>query len=198
MSVLLAAAVGGTYLVTPEIFSAAQTETVAVTDAKAPASTKKKAKKKAKKKGSAFDGVQLVTSTDWADATAKRDALSAQIISGMGDATASDAQKFVKSEANRTLLAQWVVAQAEVEAMAEAEKRAADAAANLKKLQDELAQKKADIPEGVKPTARQAWDIKQLENKIKRAEVVVNTPQTMAARAASCVRIFFIIVFTEG
>lgn len=180
MSVLLAAAVGGTYLVTPEIFSAAQTETVAVTDAKAPASTKKKAKKKAKKKGSAFDGVQLVTSTDWADATAKRDALSAQIISGMGDATASDAQKFVKSEANRTLLAQWVVAQAEVEAMAEAEKRAADAAANLKKLQDELAQKKADIPEGVKPTARQAWDIKQLENKIKRAEVVVNTPQTMA------------------
>ena len=180
MSVLLAAAVGGTYLVTPEIFSAAQTETVAVTDAKAPASTKKKTKKKAKKKGSAFDGVPLVTSTDWADATAKRDALSAQIISGMGDATASDAQKFVKSEANRSLLAQWVVAQAEVDAMAEGEKRKSDAAANLKKLQDELTNKKAEIPEGSKPSARQAWDIQQLENKIKRAEAVAKTPQTMA------------------
>lgn len=184
MSVLLTAAVGGAYLVNHEIFRAAQIETVAVTDAMAPASSKKKsakkANKKAAKKGSAFDGVQLVTATDWADATAMRDALAAQIISGMGDASSSAAKDYVKSEANRALLAQWVVAQAEVEAMAEAEKRSADASANLKKLQDELDKKKAEVAEGNKPSSRQAWDIKQLENKIKRSEVVANTPQTMA------------------
>ncbi|MBR4309571.1 MAG: discoidin domain-containing protein, partial [Akkermansia sp.] len=44
----------------------------------------------------------------------------------------------------------------------------------------ELTNKKAEIPEGSKPSARQAWDIQQLENKIKRAEAVVKTPQTMA------------------
>lgn len=185
MALLLAGAVGGTYLVKPELFGASQTESQAVTDAKAPAPAKKKASKKAKKSGSAFDGMSLVTVTDWADTTAKRDALAEQILAEMGGANKAAAQAFVQDEKNRLLVAQWIVAQAEVEALAEAEKRAAAAADNLKKLQDQLAKKKAEVPEGMKPSARTAWDIQQLERKVAQAEVVHSTAQTIKDAAAS-------------
>ncbi|MBE6435442.1 MAG: hypothetical protein E7030_04485 [Akkermansiaceae bacterium] len=185
IAVLLAGAVGGTYLVKPELFGVSQDESHAVTDAKAPAPAKKKATKKAKKSGSAFEGMALITATDWADTVAKRDALSAEILAEMGGASTADAQRFVQNKDNLKLVAQWIVAQAEVEAMAEAEKRTADAEKNLKNLQEQLAKKKADIPEGCKASDRQQWDIKQLENRIKRAQVAYSTPQTIKDAVAS-------------
>ena len=185
IAVLLAGAVGGAYLVKPELFGVSQAESHAVTDAQAPAPAKKKATKKAKKSGSAFEGMALITATDWADTVAKRDALSAEILAEMGGASTADAQRFVQNKDNLKLVAQWIVAQAEVEAMAEAEKRTADAEKNLKNLQEQLAKKKAEIPEGCKASDRQQWDIKRLENRIKRAQVAYSTPQTINDAVAS-------------
>lgn len=185
IAVLLAGAVGGAYLVKPELFGVSQAESHAVTDAQAPAPAKKKASKKAKKSGSAFEGMSLITATDWADTVAKRDALSAEILAEIGGGSIADAQRFVQDKNNLKLVAQWIVAQAEVEAMAEAEKRTADAEKNLKNLQEQLAKKKAEIPEGCKASGRQKWDIAQLENKIKRAEVAYSTPQTIKDAVAS-------------
>lgn len=185
IAVLLAGAVGGAYLVKPELFGVSQAESHAVTDAQAPAPAKKKASKKAKKSGSAFEGMALITATDWADTVAKRDALSAEILAEMGGASTADAQRFVQNKDNLKLVAQWIVAQAEVEAMAEAEKRTADAEKNLKNLQEQLAKKKAEIPEGCKASDRQQWDIKRLENRIKRAQVAYSTPQTIKDAVAS-------------
>ncbi|MBR7110203.1 MAG: discoidin domain-containing protein [Akkermansia sp.] len=185
IAVLLAGAVGGTYLVKPELFGVSLAKSHAVTDAQAPAPDKKKASKKAKKSGSAFEGMSLITATDWADTVAKRDALSAEILAEIGGGSIADAQRFVQDKNNLKLVAQWIVAQAEVEAMAEAEQRTADAEKNLKNLQEQLAKKKAEIPEGCKASGRQKWDIAQLENKIKRAEVAYSTPQTIKDAVAS-------------
>lgn len=181
LSVLFASLAGGTYLVKPELFGASQTETHVVSDAMAPASSKKKAKKKkAKKRVSAFEGMQLVESSDWSDVTAKRDALSTAILAEMGGATAADAQKFVKSEKNRALMAQWIIAQAEVTAMAEAQKRADNRAKNLKNLQDQLEQKKSTVPEGMEPSPRLKWELSQLETKVKRAKAEAEAAFTIA------------------
>ena len=189
IALLLAGAAGGTYFVKPELYGAVQTESLAVTDAMAPAPSKKKAKskkkstkteaKEAKKGGSAFDGLTLVSKTDWANSTAKRDALSAAILKGMAGSGKADAQRFILDEKNKSLVAQWIVAQADVAAAAEQEKRHTDAQNNLKKLQDELARKKAEVPEGSKPSDRKVWEMQQLERKIARAEVVFSTATTI-------------------
>ena len=186
IALLLAGAAGSAYFVKPELYGAVQTESLAVTDAMAPARAKKKAKSKktstktaTKKSGSAFDSLTLVSSTEWADSTAKRDALAAAILKELAGDDKADAQRFIQDEKNKMLVAQWVVAQADVVAAGEQAKRESDAQANLKKLQDELAKKKAEVPEGCKPSDRKTWEIQQLEHKIARAEVVLATASTI-------------------
>lgn len=187
IALLLAGAVGATYLVKPELFGASQSESQAVTDAKAAAPSKKKAKKKkAKKKGSAFDGLELVSSSDWADATAKRDALTAAISELMGSAPKlADAQSFVQDKKNRMLLAQWIIAQAEVESAAENVKKSEEREANYKKLREQLDKELAAIPEGMKPSGKVAWNLKQLESKVERAQNEHSGAYTMAEAMVS-------------
>ena len=186
ITLLLAGAAGSAYFVKPELYGVVETESLAVTDAMAPARSKKKAKSKktstktaTKKSGSAFDSLTLVSSTEWADSTAKRDALAAAILKELAGDDKADAQRFIQDEKNKMLVAQWMVAQADVVAAGEQAKREADAQSNLKKLQDELAKKKAEVPEGCKPSARKTWEIQQLEHKIARAEVVLSTASTI-------------------
>lgn len=134
------------------------------------ASTTKKSSDKSARPG-AFEGMSLVSSSSWADATAKRDALAADILKAMGGTSVKEAEALAQDKEGRHLVAQWLVAQAEVTAMAEDAKRAADRAANYKKLQEELAKKLASVPEGVEPSPRKAWDIKQLKKKLERAQI---------------------------
>ena len=179
ITALLVAGVGAAYVAKPEWFGNA--EQLATTPAAAKAAKTDKAGKKAKKKkGSAFDGMKLVSSTDWADATAKRDALAEKIKSGMNGDSESAAQSFVNSAENRMLVAQWLIAHAEVEAMADAAKRAENRQKNLENLRNQLAKAKADIPEGMSPSKRKAWDMQQLEKKIATAEQECEAAHTMA------------------
>ncbi len=134
------------------------------------ASTTKKSSGKSARPG-AFEGMSLVSSSSWADAAAKRDALAADILKAMGGTSVKEAEALAQDKEGRHLVAQWLVAQAEVTAMAEDAKRAADRAANYKKLQEELEKKLASVPEGVEPSPRKAWDIKQLKKKLERAQI---------------------------
>ncbi|MBR4311207.1 MAG: hypothetical protein IKT79_09265, partial [Akkermansia sp.] len=116
IALLLAGAAGSAYFVKPELYGAVQTESLAITDAMAPARAKKKAKSKktstktaTKKSGSAFDSLTLVSSTEWADSTAKRDALTAAILKELAGDDKADAQRFIQDEKNKMLVAQWVV-----------------------------------------------------------------------------------------
>lgn len=169
IALLLAGAVGATYLVKPELFGLAPTDAVAQTDAKSEKKTKKKAKKKVKK--NAFDGMTLVTTSDWADPTAKRDALSQAIIELVGATpTEADVNDFSHKKENLMLMAQWVIAQAEVDALQDNLKRRAEREQNCKKLQEQLKTELARIPDGVEPTGRVAWNLKNLRAKVKKAE----------------------------
>lgn len=187
MALALAGLAGGAYFCTSGLVSPISEETYTATDALAPAKSKKKAAKSksskaaksAKKQGSAFDGVELITNTSWTDVAAKRDALSASILEAMGGTSAADAEKFIQSEKNMLLAAQWIVAQAEVEAMEENVKRAAEREKNLTNLRNQLESRKADVPEGCEPSDRAAWDIKQLEKKVARAEAEAKAAFTM-------------------
>ncbi len=181
IALLLAGAVGGTYLVKPELFGAVQAESQKVADAK----TSSVKKKKSKKKKNAFEGMELVGSTTWADAAAKRDALAEEIITALGGSSKANAQNFVNNSNKIHIIAQWVVAQAEVNALAENEKRAADREKNLKNLQDQLEQKKNSMPEGVAPSPRLKWELAQLEKKVQRAKEEAESAFTIADAVVS-------------
>lgn len=153
------------------------------------ASSKKKAKKTASSKKSAskserdgaFEGMKLVDSSKWADAAAMRDALAADILKAMGGTAVKDAQALAQDKEGRHLVAQWLVAQAETEALAQEPKRAADRESKLKKLQGELESKLASVPEGFEPSKRKAWDIEQLQKKVERAQKECAAAYTLQA-----------------
>jgi len=184
VAALLAGAVGATYYIKPEVFgiqtdaasSAAVTEESEADNAK-PSQKKAKAKK-TKKKGAAFDGVKLVTETEWANTTAKRDALAKSITSAMDGKSATG---FAKDKDSLLLAAQWMIAQADTEALTDIEKQTADREKNLTNLREQLEKKKASAPEGVALSKRAEWDIKRLEKKVKRAEALCQAAYTMEA-----------------
>ncbi|MBR4309626.1 MAG: hypothetical protein IKT79_01245, partial [Akkermansia sp.] len=192
MALALAGLAGGAYFCASGLVAPICEETHTATDALAPAKSKKKAAKSksskaaksAKKQGSAFDGVETISNTSWSDITAKRDALSASILEAMGGTAATNAQKFMQSEKNMLLAAQWIVAQAEVEAIEENTKRAADREKNLNNLRKQLETRKAEIPQGSEPSERTAWELKQLEKKLARAEAESKAAYTMTEALA--------------
>lgn len=179
---LAGVAAGATYYVKPELFGVEPDPVAAGAEAGAQEAAKgdKAASKKKKKRGSAFDGMKLVSDSSWKDATAKRDELADKIIATMGGSTTAQAERFINKEENRMLLAQWIIAQAEVENLEDAAKRKEDKAKNLAKLREDLEKAKASIPEGVTPSKRTAWNISQLEKRIKRAEAESEIALTMA------------------
>lgn len=192
MALALAGLAGGAYFGASGALTPISEETYAATDALAPAKIKKKttksksskATKTAKSQGSAFDGVEPITKTDWVDVTAKRDALSKQILEAIGGASATDAQKFMQSEKNMLLAAQWIVAQAEIEAEEENTKRAADRVKNLENLTKQLESLKSSVPQGTEPSERTAWELKQLEKKVARAQAEAKAAYTMTEALA--------------
>ena len=192
MALALAGLAGGAYFSASGLLTPLSEETYAATDALAPAKSKKKttktkstkATKTTKTQGSAFDSVESVSKTAWTDAAAKRDALGSQILEAMGGTAATNAQKFMQSEKNMLLAAQWIVAQAEVEAIEENTKRAADREKNLNNLRKQLETRKAEIPQGSEPSERTAWELKQLEKKLARAEAESKAAYTMTEALA--------------
>ena len=194
LALLLGGAASGMYSVgdvgspLPAVSQAAKSSKSAKSS-KASSSKKKQKKKASEEKKSttktdragAFEGMKLVNSSDWSDATAMRDALANDILKAMGGTSVKDAQALAQDKQGRHLVAQWLVAQAETEAAAQEAKRATDREANLKKCQAELESKLASVPEGSEPSKRKAWDIEQLKKKVERAEKECAAAYTMQA-----------------
>ena len=186
LALLLCGAVSGMYSV-GDMGSSLPPVSQASKSSKSTKSSQKKKKKDSDSKksttkterGSAFEGVKLVSSSSWSDATAKRNELAEEILKAMGGTSVKDAQAFAKDKQGRHLVAQWIVAQAETEAAAQEAKRATDREANLKKCQAELESKLASVPEGSEPSKRKAWDIEQLQKKIERAQKECEAAYTM-------------------
>lgn len=179
ITALLVAGVGAAYIAKPEWFGNAEQQATTTVNPKS-AKADKAGKKAKKKKGSAFDGMKLVSTTDWSNVEGKRNDLAEKIKAGMSGDSESAAQDFIKDAANRMLVAQWLIAQAEIEAVAEASKRQEDRQKNLEKLQDQLKKAKEALPEGMTLPKRNAWNLAQLEKKVRRAEAECAADYTMA------------------
>lgn len=179
IATLLAGAVGATYYIKPELFGQqpdVAPEATAQEAANQQSKSEKNKSKAKKKKGAAFDGIKLVTTTDWANTSAKKESLAKAITAELGSKSAAE---FAKNQNSRLLAAQWIIANADTEAQTELEKATADREKKLADLKKQLENKKALVPEGVAPSKKLAWDLKQLEKNIKRAETSCKAAYTM-------------------
>ena len=144
--------------------------------------SKKADKKSAKKKGKKTADVavdtevagrinkSIVAAGSWADCQAVRKQLSAEILKQAKGKSDADLLKHFRKPANMLMLAQWVVADAELRGQEDVAKAGKTRADQLAKASKELADLEALLPKGAKPTASLAWNLKNLQEKVERLE----------------------------
>lgn len=127
--------------------------------------SKKADKKSAKKKGKKTADVavdtevagrinkSIVAAGSWADCQAVRKQLSAEILKQAKGKSDADLLKHFRKPANMLMLAQWVVADAELRGQEDVAKAGKTRAVQLAKASKELADLEALLPKGAKPTA---------------------------------------------
>lgn len=124
----------------------------------------------------------ITTSKDWQNPAALRDKLSKKILAKIKTSTEDEIKSFLKSEANRLLLANWYLANAEIVS----EKAYNDYAANLGKQisnkQKKLSELEAELPqlggESAQESAR--YSINKLKGEIAELEAEIKQPMRLA------------------
>lgn len=166
-------AAGATYAVKPELFKDIL-----------PESTEVKAKKTAGKKSGGVKNIGIIKGAEWADCAKVRDKVAAEIAKKVGNMSENSVAEFMQSPENRLLLAQWIIADAELRGLEEVAKANEERAQKLQDLQKQLAELKADIPAGVTPPSSVAWDIKNLEKQIAAIELEQKSDHLFSESAA--------------
>ncbi len=170
LALALLVAAGVTYAVKPELFKDYLPESLT-------GKTNKKTKP-------AIKTVGIVKGAEWTDCAKVRDKVGAAIAEKLPNPTPESVAEFIKSPENRLLLAQWVIADADLRCQEEMQKRATTLSEDLEKQKKQLADKKALIPEGAEIPAAMAWDIKKLEKNIARLEKEVKSARMLSESAA--------------
>lgn len=124
----------------------------------------------------------ITTSKDWQNPAALRDKLSKKILAKIKTSTEDEIKNFLKSEANRLLLANWYLANAEIVS----EKAYNDYAANLGKQisgkKKKLSELEAELPqlggESAQESAR--YSINKLKGEIAELEAEIKQPMRLA------------------
>lgn len=112
----------------------------------------------------------IVAGSGWADCQSIKKQLSAEILKNAAGKSKADLQKFFRKPENMMMLAQWVVADAELRGLEDVEKAGKSRADQLDKARKELADLEASLPKDAKVPAAAAWQLKQLRNKVSRLE----------------------------
>lgn len=112
----------------------------------------------------------IVAGSGWADCQAIKKQLSAEILKKAAGKSKAELQKFFRKPENMMMLAQWVVADAELRGLEDVEKARASRADQLQKARKELADLEAMLPKDADVPAASAWQLKQLRNKVSRLE----------------------------
>lgn len=176
LALLLAA--GVTYAVKPELFKD-------ILPGSLTGQTSKKAGKKGAKKAATIKNIGIVKGAEWVDCAKVRDKVAAEIAKKIGTPTEASVAEFIKTPENRLLLAQWVVADAEIRAQEEVTKAAEARTKDLEKAKKELADLEADLPKDVDELpASVAWNRKNLTQKIARLESEDKSDHLMSESAA--------------
>ena len=176
LALLLAA--GATYAVKPELFKD-------ILPGSLTGQTSKKAGKKGAKKAATIKNIGIVKGAEWVDCAKVRDKVAAEIAKKIGTPTEASVAEFIKTPENRLLLAQWVVADAEIRAQEEVTKAAEARTKDLEKAKKELADLEADLPkDAAELPASVAWNRKNLTQKIARLEAEDKSDHLMSESAA--------------
>lgn len=112
----------------------------------------------------------LIKGSDWADCAAVRSKVAEEISRKTEGMNAEQIVEFSKSPENRLLLAQWVVADAELRSMEEVTKSTTERSKEIEKLTKELEEEKASYPKGVELPAATAWNLKKKKEKLARLQ----------------------------
>ena len=170
LALVLLIAAGATYAVKPEIFKDILPQKT-TSDA-------------GKKKGSRIKNIGIVKGAEWTDCTKVRDKVAAEICKKEGNMSDTAVAEFMKSPENRLLLAQWIIADAEVRCLEDVSKATEERGKKLEKLKNELQGLKEVIPAGATPPAAVAWNMKQLEKQIAKLEAEHKSDHLFSESAA--------------
>lgn len=114
--------------------------------------------------------VGIVKGEEWVDCTKVREKVGSELAGELEKLTPAEVNKFVRKPKNMLLLAQWVVADAELRSLEEVCKAESNVEQQLSQASVELDKLKSALPEGAKPGASMAWDLKNLKKKVSRLE----------------------------
>ena len=173
LALALLVTAGATYAVKPELFKDILPES------KASAGSKK-----AGKKAITIKNIGIISGAEWTDCAKVRDKVAAEITKRIGNMSDFDVAKFAEKAENRLLLAQWIIADAELRSQEEVAKAAEERTKKLEKLQKELAELKSGIPVGATLPSSITWNIKKLEEQIAKLEAAQKADYTLSESAA--------------
>ena len=128
--------------------------------------------------------IGIIRGAEWVDCAAVRDKVAAEIMTRVGNMSDAAVAEFITKPENRLLLAQWVVADAELRNLEDEAKAVEKRNADLEKLKNELAAIRSNIPEGAELPAALAYQVNQLETKISRLETEIAADHLFSQSAA--------------
>ncbi len=148
---------------------------------------KKSAKKKDKKKSGKAEAAEqaddsadkaaegrinksIVAAGAWADCQAVKKQVAAEILKRMGGKDDAELVKFFRKKENMLLLAQWVVADAELRSQEDVAKAARNRTEQLTKARKELADMEGNLPKGAELPASAKWNLKKLKERVARLD----------------------------
>lgn len=112
----------------------------------------------------------VVAGSGWADCQAIRKQLSAEILKKAAGKSDAELLKFFRKPENMMMLAQWVVADAELRSLEDVAKAQKSRAEQLEKSRKELADQEAMVPEGAELPLAAAWNLRKLRERVSRLE----------------------------
>lgn len=160
--VAAAVAVGGVYLYNPEIISNLWEETELALGLKEPVLD-------------SYIGKNL-TGTDWADPEALQDKVEQEINAALPSTDTASVRSFVQDPHNRLLLAQWMLAQCEINSSEQYRKDEDNRSKNIEKLKSEIEELKAGRPAA---DSRRGVQLKNKLAALKKAENEALHPHSM-------------------
>ena len=140
--------------------------------------------KKGGKTTPAIKNIGIVKGAEWIDCHKVRDKVAAEINKRLSSPTETAIVEFLQKPENRLLLAQWIVADAEIRGAEEVAKQAEERTKRLEKLKADLTNKQANIPTGTTLPAAVAWEIDKLQKQIATLEVECASDHLFSESAA--------------
>lgn len=122
----------------------------------------------------------IIKGSEWADCAGVKARVEKEILSRMGGGSVAEISKFTGKAKNRLLMAQWIVADAELRCIVDAQEADERRAAELEKLKANLDKLQERRGKTEKPSATLAWDMRVAQEKYKKQAAAVACEYTFA------------------